>query len=132
MKESGGDVTKIGHMVHDTPDDFQILAGSAGFLLAAMAVGAVGGVAALANIAAVKLADMVACFRRGDLTEARQRQLPLIEANAAVTSRLGVPGLKAAMDMLGYYGGPVRSPLLPLPEQDREALRGALARAGLL
>jgi 4-hydroxy-2-oxoglutarate aldolase len=132
MKESGGDVTKIGHMVRETPDDFQILAGSAGFLLAALAVGAVGGVAALANIAATKLAEMVACFQRGDMPEARRLQLPLIEANGAVTARFGVPGLKAAMDMLGYYGGPVRSPLLALTEEENTALRGTLVRAGLL
>jgi 4-hydroxy-2-oxoglutarate aldolase len=58
--------------------------------------------------------------------------LHLIEANTAVTSRFGVPGLKAAMDMLGYYGGPVRSPLLPLSEEDQAALRKVLVKAGLL
>jgi 4-hydroxy-2-oxoglutarate aldolase len=130
MKESGGDVTKIGYMVHETPDDFQILAGSAGFLLGALAVGAVGSVAALANIAAAPLARLMECFNKGDLAGARAIQLPLIEPNTAVTSRFGVPGLKAAMDMLGYYGGPVRSPLLPLPEEDKVTLRRVLIKAG--
>jgi 4-hydroxy-2-oxoglutarate aldolase len=132
MKESGGDVAKIGFMVRETPDDFQILAGSAGFLLGALTVGAVGGVAALANIAAAPLAGMMECFRKGEMAEARQIQLRLIEANTAVTARFGVPGLKAAMDMLGYYGGPVRSPLLPLSEEDKATLRKVLIKAGLL
>lgn len=132
MKESGGDVTKIGFMVQETPDDFQILAGSAGFLLGALAVGAVGAVSALANIAASPLARMMGCFQRGDMAEARKLQLPLIEANTAITSRFGVPGLKAAMDMLGYYGGPLRSPLLPLSDEDQAALRKVLLKAGLL
>jgi len=132
LKESGGDVAKIGFMVQETPPDFQILAGSAGFLLGALAVGAVGGVAALANIAAAPLARMVEAFHRGDMAGARKIQLHLIEANTAVTSRFGVPGLKAAMDMLGYYGGPVRSPLLPLSEEDQAALRKVLVKAGLL
>jgi 4-hydroxy-2-oxoglutarate aldolase len=132
MKESGGDVTKIGYMVHETPDDFQILAGSAGFFLGALAVGAVGCVAALANIAAAPLARLVDCFNNGDLAGARAIQLPLIEPNTAVTSRFGVPGLKAAMDMLGYYGGPVRSPLLPLSDEDRAILRRTFVKAGLL
>jgi 4-hydroxy-2-oxoglutarate aldolase len=130
MKESGGDVTKIGYMVHETPDDFQILAGSAGFLLGALAVGAVGSVAALANIAASPLARLLECFNERDLAGARAIQLPLIEPNTAVTSRFGVPGLKAAMDMLGYYGGPVRSPLLPLSEEDKAALCSVLVKAG--
>jgi 4-hydroxy-2-oxoglutarate aldolase len=131
MKESSGDVTKIGHMVQQTPDDFQMLAGSAGFLLAALTVGAVGGVAALANIAAAPLARLMDCFQQGNLAEARAIQLSLIEVNTAVTSRFGVPGLKAAMDMLGYYGGPVRSPLLPLENEDRAILRQVLVKAGL-
>ena len=132
MKESGGDITKIGSLVHETPADFQILAGSAGFFLGALAVGAVGCIAALANISASKLSSLYECFQKNDICGARAIQLPLIEANTAVTARFGVPGLKAAMDMLGYYGGPVRSPLLPLPEEDRNTLRNILVRAGLL
>ena len=133
MKDSGGDVTKIGYMAHETrADDFQILAGSAGFLLGALAVGAVGGVCALANIAADGLTSLWKYFCQGDTMKAREIQLPLIEANMAVTARFGVPGLKAAMDLLGYYGGPVRSPLMPLPEEDKVTLRNILTKAELL
>jgi 4-hydroxy-2-oxoglutarate aldolase len=128
LKDSGGDVTKIGFMVHETPADFQIVAGSAGFFLAALAVGAVGCVPALGNIAGRKLADLLGCFQRGDIQAARAIQLSLIEVNAAVTARFGVPGLKAAMDMLGYYGGPVRSPLLPLGEADSTELKRILEK----
>lgn len=132
LKDSGGDVTKIGYMVQESAPGFQILAGSAGFFLGALAVGAVGCVAALANIAARPLAELYERVQRGDLVGARALQLPLIEANMAVTSRFGVPGLKAAMDMLGLYGGPVRSPLLPLSEEDRSELQRVLAKAGVL
>ena len=52
--------------------------------------------------------------------------------NAAVTARFGVAGLKAALDMLGFYGGPVRSPLLDLAETERQTLRDILAAGGLL
>ncbi|XP_010286631.1 PREDICTED: 4-hydroxy-2-oxoglutarate aldolase, mitochondrial, partial [Phaethon lepturus] len=48
IKDSGGDVTRMGLMVHKTQqEDFQVLAGSAGFLLASYALGASGGVCAL-------------------------------------------------------------------------------------
>ena len=33
-----------------------------------------------------------------------------------VTKKFGVAGLKSSMDMFGFYGGPTRSPLLPLKE----------------
>ena len=133
LKDSGGDVTKIGLMAHETRDaDFQIVAGSAGFFLGALSVGAVGCVPALGNIAGAKLAALLKAFQHGDVDTARAIQRPLIEANPAVTSRFGVPGLKAAMDMVGYYGGPVRSPLMPLANDEQETLRRILIRSGLL
>ena len=36
------------------------------------------------------------------------------------------------MDMLGYYGGPVRSPLMPLANDEQETLRRILIKSGLL
>ncbi|HEY42668.1 MAG TPA: 4-hydroxy-tetrahydrodipicolinate synthase [Anaerolineae bacterium] len=132
IKESGGSVAKIGAMVHKTPEDFQVLAGSAGFMLAALEVGAVGVIAALANIAGKELVEILTQFYVGEHDAARAMQLRLIEANTAVTARYGIPGLKAAMDMLGYFGGPVRSPLLSLGEEEREPLRQILFEAGLL
>ena len=132
MKESGGDVAKIGYLVEATPKEFQVLAGSAGFFLGALAMGAVGGVMALANLAAGRLAQILESFKKGDVTGARAIQLPLIAANSAVTSRFGVPGLKAALDLMSYYGGPVRPPLLPVSDNDRAAIRGVLSKANLL
>ena len=135
IKDSGGDITQIGQMVQDCTavrPDFQILAGSAGFFLPALAVGAVGGVMALANIAGPQLHAVYAQFLAGDLAGARAAHLRLIEANTAVTARFGVAGLKAAMHMLGCAGGWVRGPLLPLPEDDQVILRGILMKAGVL
>jgi 4-hydroxy-2-oxoglutarate aldolase len=56
----------------------------------------------------------------------------MIAPNTAVTARFGVPGLKAALDMLGFYGGNPRSPMLPLPEGQKETLRSILVEAGIL
>jgi 4-hydroxy-2-oxoglutarate aldolase len=56
----------------------------------------------------------------------------MIPLNAAVTARFGIAGLKAALDMLGYHGGLVRSPLLDLTESERHVLRDVLVRGGLL
>lgn len=132
IKDSGGNVAKIGRMVYETPEEFQVLAGSAGFMLGALAVGAVGVIAALANIAGVKLVELLGHFHEGNLTEASALQQSLIEVNTAVTSRFGVPGLKVAMDLLGFYGGPVRSPLLPITDDEKVSLKKSIENAGLL
>jgi len=132
IKDSSGHLPKIGAVIGGAPKGFQVLAGSASFLYPAMVLGAVGGVCALANVVpkeCCRLADLV---RAGDHQAARELQLRLIPPNAAVTSRFGVPGLKQALDWVGYYGGPVRSPLGPLTEEERAELRRVLVEAELL
>ncbi|KAM9548368.1 4-hydroxy-2-oxoglutarate aldolase, mitochondrial isoform 1-T1 [Guaruba guarouba] len=133
IKDSGGDITRIGLMVHKTrQEDFQVLAGSAGFLLASYALGASGGVCALANILGAPLCQLDRLCREGHWQEARELQHRLIEPNTAVTRRFGIPGLKKAMEWFGYYGGPCRAPLAPLSPPQVEELRGAFSANGWL
>ncbi len=132
LKESSGNVVKMAKVFESAGDHFQVLAGSGSFLLPALSVGAVGGVMALASVAAHALNDLVERFRAKDLEQARAIQLRLIDANAAVTTRFGIPGLKAALDLMGMYGGPVRSPLFALDREKHQELERILQKAGLL
>lgn len=131
MKESGGDVTKIGQMVHLTKDqDFQVLAGSAGFLLPSLTVGAVGGICALANSLPGPICQLQQLWTEGRMEEARELQHRLIAPNSAVTKQFGVPGLKETMEWFGYYGGPTRKPLLPLEPAESKGLEKAFSANG--
>jgi len=132
LKESSGNVVKMGQVVHAAGDHFQVLAGSGSFLLPALSVGAAGGVMALAAVAPYELQKIVDCFTKGEMEKARETQLGLIAANGAVTVRFGIPGLKMAMDLIGMYGGPVRSPLRPLDENQSSELEGILREARIL
>ncbi|XP_077205558.1 4-hydroxy-2-oxoglutarate aldolase, mitochondrial [Paroedura picta] len=115
IKDSGGNITRLGLLVHKTQhEDFQVLAGSAGFLLASYIVGVVGGICALANVLGTSLCELESLCHTGSWDKARELQHQLIEPNLAVTSKFGIPGLKQAMEWFGYYGGPCRAPLLPL------------------
>jgi len=132
VKDSSGNLAKLGEILQGARSGFQVLAGSAGFLYPALCLGAIGGVLALSNIAPQLCCDILYFFHQGRHTEAKELQLRLIAANAAVTARFGVAGLKAAMDMVGFYGGPPRSPLLPLNDEQRAILRGLLREAGII
>jgi len=131
MKESGGKVHRIAQVKHENPD-FQVLAGSASFLLPALEVGATGGVCALANIAPKECLEVVKLFHNQRHSEAKKLQGRLVAPNTAVTSKFGVAGLKAAMELVGMKGGPVRSPMLDLDKSSRASLRAILQRANLL
>jgi 4-hydroxy-2-oxoglutarate aldolase len=132
IKDTSGNITQLAETVRLVDSDFQVLAGSAGFFLAGLAVGAVGGILALANIAPARALDIYLLFKEGRWDEAAELQRRMIPVNTAVTARFGIAGLKAALDMLGYYGGPVRSPLLNLGEGERQTLREILVEGGIL
>ncbi|HZL82339.1 MAG TPA: dihydrodipicolinate synthase family protein, partial [Candidatus Deferrimicrobium sp.] len=66
----------------------------------------------------------------GKMEEARNLQMVLMDSNNAVTARWGIAGLKAAMEMIGLYGGPPRLPLVSLGDTDREVLRKILTQTG--
>ena len=132
LKESSGNVGKIGQIVDRVGNTFQVLAGSGNFLLPALTVGAVGGVMALASVAPHLVDEIVLSFEKGDLRKAKEIQLRLIPANAAVTSQYGIAGLKTALDLIGMYGGPVRPPLLPLEAPQINDLTKILEEADLL
>ena len=132
IKDSGGNLIKMGNIVRLTSPQFQVLAGSASFLLPAFSVGAVGGILALANIAPEKCLYIKKYFLNGDIEKARDLQVRMIPVNNAITREGGVPALKAALDMLGLYGGPVRPPLLPLSGDEIGRLNIVLQEGGIL
>jgi len=130
VKDSSASVVKIASLLAARPD-FQVFAGTGSALLPFLSIGAVGGIMALANFAAVPLRKLMDAFQAGRIAEARQIQLALAEINSAVTSRFGVSGLKYAMDKAGFYGGPPRRPLLPLKEDGRSEIDRLLANLAL-
>ena len=132
LKDSSGNVAKMAQVVAEAGEEFVVLAGSAGFLLPALAVGARGAIAALANIAPRECLRLVELWQAGKLDEARALQARLIPVNAAVTSGYGVAGLKAALEIVAHYGGAPRRPLPPLTKSERWRLRDLLAEADLL
>ena len=123
---------KMSETIRQAAPGFQVLAGSASFLFPSLAIGAVGGVLALANIAPNESVEIYRLFGAGDMENGRAFHLRMLPVNAAITTRFGVSGLKAAMDRLGYQGGLPRSPLLPLPELKKQELQIILKTGGLL
>ncbi len=126
VKDSAGNIAKLAQIVASVPETFNVLAGSAGYLLPALSVGAGGAISALANVFPQEVCDVQALFDAGQLDEARILQARLIPANNAVTTLYGVPGLKAALELTADYGGLPRMPLLPLTTQEREKLADML------
>jgi len=133
LKDSGGNITNISRVIHETKGkNFQVLAGSASFLLPSLVMGAVGGVCALANVAASQCAEVVSLYKQGDLKKAVEAQGNLIPPNSALTATFGVAGIKHALSRTGFYGGPVRSPLKNLTQTDKTKLDDILVKYNII
>jgi len=110
---------------------FVVFSGNYGAMLPSFSFGVVGGILAVSNIAPHECVQIYELFQQGKIAEAGELHLRLLPVARAVTSQFGVPGLKAAMDMLGYHGGYPRMPLLPLSESQRVELEKILREAEL-
>ncbi|MFN7988507.1 MAG: dihydrodipicolinate synthase family protein [Thermoanaerobaculia bacterium] len=134
VKDSAGDVGQLAELVRLAPagKPFSVLSGNYGAALPGYAVGAAGAILAAANVAPRECVAIREAFLGGRLDEARALHLRLLPMARAVTSQFGVPGLKAALEMLGRPAGVPRRPLLPLAPAPRGEVRKILVEAGLL
>lgn len=106
---------------------FQILAGVAQRLLTSLEAGAVGGVLAFSDPAPTACYEVYTAWKEGDAELARLKQDRISAAATRVASELGIPGLKYAADLNGYYGGPPRLPLLPLTGEQKAEVERLMA-----
>ncbi len=126
MKESGSDIGLVADLIDQTPDDFRMLVGSAPTFYSALMLGARGGVLALASVVPDLCVDLYDLVQANRLVEARSLQRKLTPLAHLVTRVHGVPGLKAALSLVGYAGGKPRPPLRPVSEAAITELRQAL------
>jgi 4-hydroxy-2-oxoglutarate aldolase len=127
MKESGSDIGYVSSLVDATPDDFILLVGSAPTFYASLLSGAAGGIMALACVVPDHCVELFDLVRSNRLEEARELQRRLTPLARLVTKAYGVPGLKAALDLLGFQGGRARPPFQPIEPGAVADLRRELA-----
>jgi 4-hydroxy-2-oxoglutarate aldolase len=132
IKDSRAAIELVGELVEKCKPGFQVLVGSGSTLYASLEIGAVGGVLGVGNLMPAETAEMVSAHQEGRAQAAGKLQEHVGPVHKAIVGDMGVPGIKAAMDLMGLRGGKPRPPLLPLAERRREELRAVLDAAGLL
>jgi 4-hydroxy-2-oxoglutarate aldolase len=126
IKESGSDIGQMAEYVARTPDDFTVLAGSATTLVHALCAGCDGAILALASLLPAQCVRMLTLVAEQRFDEARALQRRLMPLARSVGSTYGVPGLKAALELIGYAGGAPRPPLRPVRSEVVAIIRSQL------
>jgi 4-hydroxy-2-oxoglutarate aldolase len=113
IKESSGNLEKVMQMIREVRSGFQVMVGSAPTLWPSLLMGACGAILAYANAAPYSVIAIWEAYRTREEAAGLDWQNRIGRASALVTTKYGVPGLKYAMGLNGYYGGPPRLPLCP-------------------
>ncbi len=127
VKDSSGDPKSVAAYRSAVPPHWAVLVGGASLLFTALEGGCQGGIIGVACYAPGLCVQLVREFTSGNRTAAAALQERITPLDKEIVGKLGPAGVKAAMDAVGLYGGPVRAPLAPLPDQDRERV-AALVR----
>jgi 4-hydroxy-2-oxoglutarate aldolase len=126
VKDSSGDAKNLAAYREAVPQ-WTVLAGSASLLYTALELGCQGGVVGVACFAPRLCVQLVREFAEGHRAAAGKIQERITPLDKETVGKLGPAGVKAAMDAVGLYGGPVRPPLAPVTADDRERI-SALVR----
>jgi 4-hydroxy-2-oxoglutarate aldolase len=128
VKETGSDAAQFAAYVDQVTSRFAVICGSAPVFYPTLALGATGGILALACVKPGLCVRLFDAFRAGRHDEARRLQREATPLARLVTSSFGVPGLKAAMDLAGFIGGAPRPPLGPAPPQAVDQIKAEMER----
>ncbi|GMV06992.1 MAG: 4-hydroxy-tetrahydrodipicolinate synthase [Gemmatimonadota bacterium] len=132
IKDSRGNLDLVGELVEQCADGFQVVVGAGSILYGGLEIGAVGGIVAVGLMAPAEAAEISVAFYEDRKADAGRLQERIGPVHTGIVGGMGVPGIKAALDMLGYHGGDPRPPLLPASDARRDEARAVLETAGLL
>lgn len=128
VKDSSNDIEGFTRTVKLCAADFAVLTGNGTVLLDALRAGATGAILAVGCVVPQVCVEIMRAFNAGEDEHAGALQSKLTPLAAAVTTRFGIGGLKAALDLAGYHGGAVRAPLRAPDESARAEIAALLDR----
>ncbi|GAA1992508.1 4-hydroxy-tetrahydrodipicolinate synthase [Catenulispora subtropica] len=129
VKDAKGDLVAGATVIANT--DLAYYSGDDPLTLPWLAVGGVGVVSMSSHVATPRIRAMIAAYLAGEVAEAARLHQELLPVHAGVTLLPGVISLKAAMNMLGLPGGPVRLPLVDATSEQEAELKTYLAAGGV-
>ncbi|MDR0331194.1 MAG: 4-hydroxy-tetrahydrodipicolinate synthase [Chitinispirillales bacterium] len=122
VKEASGDVTQISEIHRRCGDRITVLSGDDGLTLPILSVGGAGVISVIGNVVPSKMSKMVDLYLKGDHAGALKLHEELLPLSKIVFIETSPVPIKACMADKGLAAGPVRLPLAPMIDGNREKL----------
>ena len=132
VKEAGSDFTLLLRTLHACPKDFYIYCGNDDQITAMMALGAVGVVSVLANVAPKQTQDICAYALNKDFEKSAALQTELCDLIDALFTECNPIPAKAALTAMGLCKNNLRLPLVPISADNKKILISSLKRHGII
>jgi 4-hydroxy-tetrahydrodipicolinate synthase len=126
VKEASGDLDAMTEIIARTGEDFALYSGDDSLTLPIMAIGGNGIVSVASHVIGNDMQEMIASFEKGDVVRAAKAHQKLLPVMNAMFSAPSPTPVKTALQMRGLDVGPVRLPLVPLSEEERQQLASVL------
>jgi len=131
VKEASGNLAQVDEILRLLPERFRVVSGDDALTLPLLALGAVGVISVVSNVAPREMTEMVSRANAGDFVAARRihrRLLPLMQTLFLESNPIPV---KAALAEMGLIHLSYRLPLVPPQPETHAKIRTVLDELGL-
>lgn len=132
IKEASGNMAQVMEVFAQCGDKIDVYSGEDGLTVPMMAMGGMGVISVLSNVAPALAVSMTNKFFAGDLAGAAELQCRLLPLINALFSEVNPIPVKAGITAQGYGSGHIRLPLTPMEDAHREVLFAEMRKMGVL
>jgi len=132
VKEASGNISQIAKLMALADGKVDVYSGNDDQIIPILALGGLGVISVLSNVAPQETHDICASFFEGDTAAAAKKQLDAIELVDALFCEVNPIPVKKAVSLMGFAGGPLRLPLTDLEPDHVEQLRTAMVNYGII
>ena len=131
IKEASGDISQVAMLASIMDDDFAIYSGNDDQIVPLLALGGLGVISVLSNVAPKETHDIVASYLEGDVKKSCRLQLEAIDLIKSLFCEVNPIPVKTALNIMGMNAGPVRLPLTEMEEANASRLKKSLVDYGI-
>ena len=132
IKEASGNLSQIAEIANLCGDNLYIYSGNDDQITPILAVGGIGVISVLSNVAPEFTHDIIENFTKGNISKSIESQLKAVPLINALFSEVNPIPVKAALNMIGYNVGTPRLPLVEMSEDGKNNLKSELLSFGLI
>ena len=132
LKEATGNMAQASKTMYLCDGKLDLYSGEDGLVVPLMAIGGIGVISVIANIAPQQTHDMCASYMAGDREKALELQMKSLPLVDALFSEVNPIPVKRALNLLGMEVGSLRAPLCEMSDANAPVLKQAMVEYGLL